>query len=260
VTNTDAEGTSEASVPLEATSPNSEGETGGGGGPEVGPEFGRCAKVLGGGEYTTSNCETESPTETGAYNWLRGVESRGFATAPKAASVKLEATGKEKVTCTGESASGQVTGDKTVGDMTVRLTGCESLGKPCTTAGLGEGELETAVLAGTLGIISTTEVSGKEILHIGVSLHPSTSVPLLEYTCTISGSWTISGSLIAAVSSGKMSKTATVKWAATAGKQKPEAFEGGSREVLTNQLGEQVGLTLSSAIAFEEPVEINPLV
>jgi hypothetical protein len=260
VTSTDAEGTSEASAPIEATSPNSEGEPAGGPGPEVGPEFGRCAKVGAHGEYTTSNCETESPTETGAYNWLRGAVSRSFATAPKAVAAKLEATGKEKVACTGESASGQITGDKTVGEMAIRLTGCTSLGAPCTTAGLGEGELETSPLTGTLGIVSVTEVLGKEVVHVGLSLHPTTSVPFLEYTCAISGAWTIGGSVIAAMSSGKVSKTAMLKWAATAGKQKPEAFERGSTEVLRNQLGEQVGLTLSSAITFEEALEINPLV
>jgi hypothetical protein len=261
VTNTDAEGTSEPSVPIEALSPNSEGEFGGGAPPEAGPEFGRCAKVFGNGVFTSSNCETESPTETGTYDWLRGVEARSFATAPKAVTVKLEAAGsKEKVTCTGESASGQVTGYKTVGDVVIRLTGCESLGGPCTTGALAAGELETSVLDGSLGIVSTTEKLGKETFHLGVSLHPTESVPFLEYTCSVSGSWTLGGALIAQVTSGKTSKTTSVKWAASGGKQKPEAFEGGATEVLTNQLGEHVGLTLTSSITYEEPVEINPVV
>ncbi len=37
------------------------------------------------------------------------------------------------------------------------------------------------------------------------------------------------------------------------------SFEGGVREVLTNQLGEQVGLTLNSTQTNEEAIEINPL-
>jgi hypothetical protein len=65
--------------------------------------------------------------------------------------------------------------------------------------------------------------------------------------------------VIVPVMAGKMSKASTLQFAATAGKQKPEAFEGGVREVLTNQLGEQVGLTLSAVQAFEEAIETNPL-
>jgi hypothetical protein len=44
---------------------------------------------------------------------------------------------------------------------------------------------------------------------------------------------------------------------ATAGKQKPEHFEGGEKDVLTNALNEQVGLSLTSTQTTEEAVEIN---
>jgi hypothetical protein len=260
VTSTDAEGTSQPSTPIEIHSPNSDGEAETGLPPEAGPEFGRCVKVGGGGVYTNSGCTTESPTETGAYNWVRGVANGGFKTALKpTATVNLEATNREKVTCTGESGSGRITGPKTVGNVVITLTACKSLGEPCTTAGLAPGELQTATLEGTLGIITTTEKEGKEVVHPGLSLHAAGKQPFLEYTCNISGVATVSGSVIAPVASGKMSKTATVKYAAAAGKQKPESFEGGVREVLVNQLNEQVGLTLASTQTNEEAIEVNPL-
>jgi hypothetical protein len=41
-----------------------------------------------------------------------------------------------------------------------------------------------------------------------------------------------------------MLTTATLKFTATAGKQKPERFEGGEQDGLTNSLSEQVGLTV----------------
>jgi hypothetical protein len=56
---------------------------------------------------------------------------------------------------------------------------------------------------------------------------------------------TLGGSLIAPVSAGKMLTTATLKFTATAGRQKPELLEAGAPEVLTNSLGEQVGLSVA---------------
>jgi hypothetical protein len=259
VTNSDREGTSAPSEPIEATSPNEDGETVGKEPPEAGPEFGRCVKVSGGGRFTTATCQTESATETGSYEWLRGVDARGFSTTLKPlTTVRLEAADKEKVTCTGESGGGQVSGPKTVDDLVLTLTGCESLGSPCTTAGLAEGELQTATLEGTLGIVSSTEKEGKEILHIGLSMHASSGAQFLEYTCAVSGTAVISGAVIAPVTSGKMVKSTTFKLTATGAKQKPEAFEGGLREVLDNQLSEQVGLTFTATQKNEEAFEVNP--
>jgi hypothetical protein len=69
---------------------------------------------------------------------------------------------------------------------------------------------------------------------------------------------TLSGGILAPVTSGKMLTSSTVKYAATGGKQKPESFEGEEQEVLTNGFGEQVGLSLSSTETTEEAIEINP--
>jgi hypothetical protein len=262
VTNTDAEGTSAPSAPIEATSPNEDGEAAGAPPPQP-PDFGRCVKVAASGEFTTSSCQVESTTQTGNYEWVPGVVKRGFSTAIKPTTVvKLEtSTSKEKVTCTGERSGGQITGSKTVGDMTITFTGCESLGGKCTTAGLAEGELRTAVLEGVLGVEKVTEVLGKETVHAALDLHPAGKLgPFLEYTCAISGVSVISGSIIAPVVSGKTVKTTSFRLLATAGKQKPESFEGGLREVLTNTPAEQVGVSLTAIQTNEEAVEVNTVV
>jgi hypothetical protein len=262
VTNTDAEGTSAPSTPIEATSPNADGEAPGAP-PPTPPDFGRCVKVAGSGEFTTSSCQLESPNHTGNYEWIPGVEKTGFSTALKpGTTVKLEAaTSKEKVTCTGESGSGQITGSKAVGAVTITLTGCESLGGKCTTSGLAEGEVQTATLEGVLGVEKVTEAAGKETVHAALDLYPAAKAgPFLEFTCSTNGIWALSGSVIAPVASGKTVKTTAFKLVASGGKQKPESFEGGVREVLVNALAEQVGISLTATQTNAEAVEVNTVV
>jgi hypothetical protein len=270
VTNTDAEGTSQASSQIEEKSPGQDE-----GPPDEeprleGPEFGRCVKVPGEkegtvtayhGGFTTAGCVEESATHAGRFEWYPGVVKAGFKTAIKpATTATLETVGKAKLTCTGESSSGSITGPKTVGNLLIRFTGCEAGGGTCTTAGLAEGELETGSLVGVLGIEKITLAKeGKETRHIALALYPvGKTGAFLEYTCSGSGPTALSGSLLAPVTAGKMQTTGTLKFAATAGKQKPESFEGGDPAFLTNPLFEEVGLSASSTQANEEPIEVNP--
>ncbi|MFI4984535.1 MAG: fibronectin type III domain-containing protein [Solirubrobacterales bacterium] len=269
VTNTDAEGTSQASSPIEAKSPNSDGEPEEP--PHEAPEFGRCVKVTGEkegkvtfyhGGFTTATCLLESATHTGKFEWYPGVVNAGFKTAINpATTATLETVTKAKLTCTGASSAGAITGAKTVGNVLIKFTGCESAGAKCTTAGLAEGELESSNLEGMLGIERITGKEGKEIQHIALDLYPvGRTGPFLEYTCNGSGPTTLSGSVLVPVTAGKMLTTGTLRYAATAGMQKPESFEGGVPEFLTNSLFEEVGLTVASTQTNEEAVEINTAV
>ena len=232
------------------------------------PEFGRCLKVAAEkeagktvyhGAFTTATCLAKSETHSGKYEWHSGVVKAGFTTAIKpATTTTLETVQKVKVTCTGESSSGTITSAKTVGNVAIKFTGCESATKKCTTPGLGEGELEAKKLEGVLGIERITVKEGKETGHIALDLYPvGKTGPFIEYTCTDSAPTTLTGSILAPVSANAMHTTATLKYAATKGKQKLEAFEGGEKDVLTNALNEQVGLTLTSTQTDEEAVEIN---
>jgi hypothetical protein len=104
-------------------------------------------------------------------------------------------------------------------------------------------------------------VNGKEVKHIALDLYPAGgSGPFLQYTCAGGEPTTLSGAILEPVTSGKMLTTTTWKYAATGGRQKPEAFEGEEPEVLTSSLSEQVGLTLSSILTSEEAIEINAAV
>jgi len=232
------------------------------------PEFGRCVKVSSEvvgkktvyhGGFTAATCLVTSPTHTGKYEWYSGVVKAGFTMVIKPTTkATLETIKKVKVTCTGESSSGEITSVKTVGNVVVKFTGCASGTKKCTTTGLGEGELETKKLEGVLGIERITVKEGKETRHVALDLYPvGKTGAFLEYTCTGSAPTTLAGSILAPVTAGKMLTTATLKFTATAGKQKPERFEGGEKDVLTNTLNEQVGLTVTSTQTYEELVEIN---
>jgi hypothetical protein len=271
VTSTDLEGTSEASGPIEVNSitPEEEREQKLEEAEPQAPEFGRCVKAFHEkvgtttyyyGGFTTAGCGARSISHTGKYEWYEGVEEGGFTTALKLGPVTFERVNRAKITCTGESGSGTITGRKTVGDVVVTLTGCESAGQKCTTSGLAEGEMSTNSLEGALGVIGQTETLGKVTNHIGIDLFPTgKSGAVLEYACGgVAGR--LSGSVIAPVTANKMQTTSTLKFSQTAGLQKPEGFEGQPQDVLTNGIGEQVGLALSATLHGEEAVEMNGVI
>jgi len=270
VTSTDAEGTSQASTPIEVSSvtPEEEAEKHQEELEPKPPEFGRCVKAQSSkegkityyyGGYTSAGCELTSPTHTGKYEWTGEIAKKGFTTAIKPLTkVTLEGTGKGKLTCTGESGSGEITGAKSVGSVVMTFTGCESAGARCTTGGLNEGEVRTAGLEGALGTEREVEKEGKEIFYPALDLFPpGKSGPVAEYTCAGSEPTTLSGSVLVPEPSGKKHLAGTLKWSQSAGLQKPESFEGGPRDVLSSQIGEQIGLSLSVTQTNEETVEIN---
>ncbi len=121
----------------------------------VAPEFGRCVKVtpetvgkktIYHGGFTDATCLKVSETRTGRYEWEPGVLKMRFMTAIKELTkVKLETVKGSKVTCTGETGSGEYTGLKTVGDVVLTLTGCEIAGgkAKCASSGAAAGEIVT---------------------------------------------------------------------------------------------------------------------
>jgi hypothetical protein len=237
----------------------------GAGAPAAAPEFGRCqavkAEKVGGktvynGGFTTATCMEASGTHTGKFEWHSGVVKTGFKATIKPTTVAtLETVKRLKVTCTGESSTGTIASAKTVAGVVIRFTGCESAAKKCTTGALAAGELETKTLEGTIGW------ENKVLKKVALDLYPvGKAGPFMEYTCTGSAPATLTGSILAPVTADKMLTTATVKYAATAGKQKPEHFEGGEADVLANALKEQVGLALTSTQTNEEAMEINAVV
>ncbi len=213
------------------------------------PDFGRCVKMPFDGGFTTSNCTVASPTHTGDYEWRVGAEKAGFTTT--GGTVKLETSSKARVTCTTENAVGEITGFATVGAVVMTFGGCESEGANCTTGGQGEGVLQSKTLEGALGW------QQKAAQEVALDIYPAGHTgPFMEYSC-VGRPAVLTGSVLVPVTADKMMRTPKLKYKANEGKQKPEAFEGASADVLENSLEERVGLTFTATQTNEEPVEIN---
>lgn len=233
------------------------------------PEFGRCKKVVGvkegktvvyHGAYTTAGCTEKSPTKTGKYEWYPGLVKTGFTTKLKEGAVTFETVTKVKVTCKTEKGTGHVSGPREVAGVTLQFTGCESGVQKCTTAGLGEGEIETKQLEGNLGWET------KATQKVALDLYPvGKTGAFMEYRCgeIESPVTTVQGSILVPVSHAKMLLTEPLKYKATSGKQKPEHFEGMANDVLTalrEEASHQLGLTATLSQTGEEAVEINAVV
>jgi hypothetical protein len=262
VTNGDDEGTSAPSAPIEATDAHPHEENDGGGGGGQPPEFGRCVKLSSAsGAFATATCTTESTTGTGSYEWFPGVVAGGFTTSLKPATlVTFETTSKQKLTCTGESGSGSITGAQSVGGIVMTFSGCASAGGACTSPAQVSGVIVTSSLQGTVGIERITEKEGREVQHLAISYSAEGGGALLEYACGAGAEVAIEGAALAPAPSDHMAKTTALKFSQSAGKQKPQGFAGGPAEVLISSLGQQVGLSMSATKVGEEAVELNTVI
>jgi hypothetical protein len=239
------------------------------------PEYGRCikegAKEV--SKYDNSKCiklASEDPgTEAekikkGSYVWHTGVVKTGFTAALKPSTIAtLETKAGTKVTCTGLSAAGKYTGLTTVSVQKTDFTGCESGGIKCNTTGAGTGVIKVKELEGELGVITKGTPSTKD--KIGNVLFPAGGSPtsgseFVEFAC---GGLTVKvkNSVISPVSANAMKLTATVKYTAAKGVQKPTKFVGGPNMFLESKFSaapyEQSGQSAATIQTNEEKVEIR---
>ena len=231
------------------------------------PEFGRCIKTTG-GEYENAACTKASGTAK-HYEWFpafggaQPLEKRKFTTAIKeSTSVTLETVAATKVVCSGETSTGEYSGNKTVGNIVVTFTGCSGFEAACQSEGASAGTIVTNVLEGVLGV----ETPGAEPSEdkIGEDLYPAGHTgTFAQFTCA-GLPMSISGAAIARVVANSMSISDNVKFKASGGHQQPEHFFGEAAEVLMFTFNggtpEQAGETLTSVQTNEEKVEINSVV
>jgi hypothetical protein len=231
------------------------------------PEYGRCLKLAKGvkGVYATATCTSPATAEKFSYEWTPGPGPKAkFTDKIKELTLAvIETVSKRQVVCTGESATGEYAGRKALANLAVTFTGCEMEHTKCSSTSHAEGELVSAQLAGSLGIV-TKSVEGPLNDKVAVDLFPvAEGGPVLEFHCGATGV-TVKGSVLYPVASDKMTAKGTLKYSATSGRQKPEGFEGLPRDVLAAAFGEaafeQAALKLTTVRTNEQPIEINTVI
>jgi hypothetical protein len=144
-------------------------------------------------------------------------------------------TSKAKITCTGGTATGEITTTtKTVNNVTA-FTGCETSGLKCNSTGKGAGEITTAALDGVLGNVTAT-LPGIRLFAPGEGGKAPKTGNLAEFECgggtvkvKVSGSviGSLSGAQGKTVEEGKFAASTKLTFAEALGKQKYEKFLAG---------------------------------
>jgi len=220
------------------------------------PEIGRCVAKAG-GQFTTNVCTKKAAVgKTGSFEWEPGAVKTKFTGTGGTAT--LETVHKVKVSCKTEASNGEYTSPKTVGNISVRFTGCESIGFKCKTALAEEGEIVTNLLAGTL----RWENAKKS--KVAIDLVPQSEELFVEFACGPAND-RVKGSVMTNIPVDIVKTTFEQKFTAKTGKQKPEFYYTASgekvKDVLLSKLGgtefEQAGQTVTNLQTDEEPLEVN---
>jgi hypothetical protein len=251
------------------------------------PEVGRCIKKTG-GKFKDGACKVASKAGEEKFEWypafVGGVVNKEPNTpklkftskSKEKALIQLETVKEEKIICTGtngigkegQTSSGEVTGPKTSIATNVIFRGCEFVEVGiCSNTGTA-GEIKVNDLAGTLGF--ETETGEKAKWKVANLFVPKTGEIFTEFTCggapVVVKSTSALGGVMHNVTANAMKLVATVKFAATKGKQKPEKYAkdpvGTKRVLQSNKLGlafSQAGQTLTTEQKNEEKLEISTL-
>jgi hypothetical protein len=177
----------------------------------------------------------------------------------------LETKAGTKVTCKKLSAAGKYTGLKTVSTTKTDFEECESGAIKCNTTGAPTGIIRVKNLEGELGVITKGSPSTKD--KIGNVLWPeggtaTSGSEFVEFSC---GGLVVKvkNSVISPVTANAMKLTATVKYTASKGVQKPTKFEGGPNMFLESKFAaapyEQSGQSATTIQTNEEKMEIRSL-
>jgi hypothetical protein len=230
-------------------------------------EYGRCIKVAAGtGLYGSSSCTT--PGGAKAYAWYpafggsRPLAKKHFTLQIKVKTeAKLLTPGRIPITCKGASGKGEYSGNKTIANVELALTGCHLGEAVCTSRGAAAGEVVSTALSGGLGVI-TKSPEGPAKNVVGTYLRPTSGELVAAFTCGAT-SVTVDGATIGEVKRDAMLRTAPIKFVATSkGFQKPKTFEGDpTQEVPFAEFGEgpkqESALVLTLNQTDEEAVEVN---
>jgi hypothetical protein len=152
---------------------------------------------------------------------------------------------KSKITCTGGTSTGEITGPKTVGKNVATFTGCESGGLKCES-GVTEGIIITKSLAGNVNGI-TASLPGVRLFSEATGRKGI----LAEFECggvvkvvvkgSVIGSFSgAAGTTATAAETGKLVPTGSLTFAEAAGIQKYTSFSEGPEKGEKEQLSSEI--------------------
>lgn len=241
------------------------------------PEYGRCIKegVKKLNNYDSAKCLKLASEDTGteaeklkkgSFVWHPGTPPKpGFTAVLKSGTIATLANKSgTKVTCEAMTSKGKYTGIKTQVVESTIFKECSSSAAPCSSAGANSGEIVVKELEGELGVISKGSPSTKD--KIGNLLWPvggtaTSKSQFVFFTCVGVLTADVHNSLISPVTANAMKKTATVKFTAAKGLQKPKEFLGGPATFLETSFNsgpfEPSGQTETTIVTNEEPVGVE---
>jgi hypothetical protein len=245
-----------------------------------------CAKLDNGskvGYYENDECNTEAP-EKGAYDLVKLTKAEAEEVEEKENGLKNPefsrtgvtflgttgtfkwgiGTGLDELVCSNSSeTTGIVTSTTSVGGFVIELTGCRSTDNDgstwCTAKGkgLGEGDIATTTLKGTLGTVKLSEAQS----GVGLLVEPVTTKTIVSIEgngCLEAGE--ITGQVAAEMSPVKVSqKTGKLVFGATAESQSIKKIAVGGEIVkpaLHGFLGEDITEEDVESLSYAASIEI----
>ena len=200
------------------------------------PEYGQCLRKPFHGTGIWRNAACTIPGGPGAtehrYEWYPGfgqngagdlarlITRRKFTSKIKKATVAvLHVDHLPTVICAGETAQGEITGPKTVGNVVVRFTGCtETAGNGCQRIGQPPGTIVTDPLQGELGIIKEFAFDPLKnkaglVLYFEGTEFECAGIPVV-----------VTGAVIRPTAANSMRIRETEQFSSAAGEQVPKSF------------------------------------
>jgi hypothetical protein len=239
------------------------------------PEVGRCLKKAA-GKWKDGGCKVPSKPGEEKFEWypayIGGVLNTNpstpklkYTSASKEASViQLESVSGAVIKATSQSATGEVTGEKTNIAENIDFKGVEFKGFKCTSTkpvGSGEGDVKVENLKGNLGIEKKGETTAKD--KAANRFVPKTGTTFTEFKCNVIPI-IVRGAVLNPVTSNAMKgfpTPATVKFNGAGGKQKPSKFVGGPEETLESSIEggpfEKSDQVLTTLQKNEEKLEVS---
>jgi hypothetical protein len=244
------------------------------------PEVGRCIKHAG-GHWKDGGCKTAAKVSSEQkFEWYPAYGEAENGETKLAEKVKFKSVSKEGtliqlttvsgegIGCKTQTAIGEVTGPKTLKSSNIVFKGCAEAGQQCTSTNpvaAEKGEIKVKELTGLIGIEKFGETHAKD--KVANLFKPVSGEIFTEFECG-GIPVTVKGEVLNPLTANAMKLTATVKFIASKGKQKPEKFAtdpvGTKRVLFSNKLVgggiTQAGQSLTTIQTNEEKLEINTLI